>query len=322
MPRRVSSRRTKAQVSTRRPIRPRRGQTARSPARPSPAPSPRVSSALTEEPYTLPTSYGEDRLVLMVRDPWWLYAYWEIRPDTERAVRQQLQPDEVAGLQSVLRVAEITGRTQSGDTPHRTFDIRLSGMATNWYIQTNAPNRTFLAELGLLTKTGRFLPLARSNQVTTPPDGPSAVVDEQWAAPDAVYAQLLSMAGGLGADPTAWWQLSQQMLASHSSSWGLAGPHRPGAVRHLWVRVSADLVLYGMTEPKAKVTIQGQPVVVQKDGTFHIGRRGTLTPINIAEPLLDMLAYQGRPPAVTLPGAPRAGDAPSTSGRLPQGRAR
>ena len=28
----------------------------------------------------LPAHYGEDRITVMARDPWWLFAYWEIRP--------------------------------------------------------------------------------------------------------------------------------------------------------------------------------------------------------------------------------------------------
>lgn len=35
---------------------------------------------------------------------------------------------------------------------------------------------------------------------------------------------------------------------------------------------------------------------VRKDANFQIGRRGTLTPINIAEPILDMLTFRGQPP--------------------------
>lgn len=34
----------------------------------------------------------------------------------------------------------------------------------------------------------------------------------------------------------------------------------------------------------------------RKDAGFLLGRRGTLTPINIAEPILDMLTFQGHPP--------------------------
>ena len=28
----------------------------------------------------LPVYYEEDKLVLLIRDPWWIYAYWEVTP--------------------------------------------------------------------------------------------------------------------------------------------------------------------------------------------------------------------------------------------------
>jgi hypothetical protein len=204
----------------------------------------------------------------MVRDPWWLYAYWEVRPEAERAARSQLRPEDVAGLQSVLRIYDVTDDALAGRTPSHRFDIRLSGLATDWHIQTDAPNRTFFAEIGLLTRTGRFLALARSNRVTTPPNGPSEAVETQ-RVPAEASEHLLGAAGGPGVGPTAWWQQAHQMLTPHSSSWALVAA-RPVGVRQLWVRVEADLVLYGVTQPQAKVTIQGQPVAVHKDGRFSL----------------------------------------------------
>jgi uncharacterized protein YfaP (DUF2135 family) len=41
-------------------------------------------------------------------------------------------------------------------------------------------------------------------------------------------------------------------------------------VKGFWVRVNADLVIHGATEPKSAVVIQGQPVSVRKDGTFSL----------------------------------------------------
>jgi hypothetical protein len=35
-----------------------------------------------------------------------------------------------------------------------------------------------------------------------------------------------------------------------------------------WLNVNAELILYGATEPNARVTIGGQPVELQPDGSF------------------------------------------------------
>ncbi|MBC7343802.1 MAG: DUF4912 domain-containing protein, partial [Clostridia bacterium] len=44
----------------------------RVPAKPLPA------APAAEAEYRLPNSYGQDEIVLMVKDPHWLYAYWDL----------------------------------------------------------------------------------------------------------------------------------------------------------------------------------------------------------------------------------------------------
>ncbi len=231
-----------------------------------------VPRASVEEQFSIPSGYGDDRITLMVKDPWWLYAYWEIQPATERAARTQLSPQEIVGLQSVLRVHDVTGIDYPSQPSHRSFDIALSGLATNWYIQTNAPDRSFIAELGLLTSGGRFLLLARSNRVTAPRFGPSDVIDEAWATSEELYWKLFGTTAGvgMGSSPSGWAHLlSQQMLGGGSSA-SLFGQSRHSAVQGFWCRADTDLIIHGATEPRSTVIVQGQPVTVRKDGTFSL----------------------------------------------------
>jgi len=220
----------------------------------------------TDAPFSIPSGYGDDRIVLMVKDPWWVFAYWEVQPETERAARGQLLPQEVAGLQSVLRLYDVTD-AEEGLRP--VADLSLSGLATNWYIQTNAPGRSFIVELGLLANSGRFLPMVRSNPVTTPRFGPSDVIDPEWAASDDLFWKLVgTMPGiGVGASPTSWHALTVPSLFSGTV---VGQPPRPSIVRGFWCRVNTDLVIHGVTEPKATVRIQGVPVAVRKDGSFSL----------------------------------------------------
>ena len=241
----------------------------------------------------------------MVKDPWWLHAYWEIQPGTERAARSQLLPHEVAGLQSVLRVYDVTDADFPAHPAQRTFDIGLSGMATNWYIQTNAPGRSFIVDIGLLTHTGRFLLLARSNRVTTPRFGPSDVIDEAWMTTDEAYWKLFGASAGIGigSSPTGWTSLVPQQLFSGSrASASLFGVSRQPVVRGFWCRVNTDLVIHGATEPKSSVTVQGQPVTLRKDGTFSL--RVALPP-GTQTITIDVVSADGRhtqtvTPVVTL----------------------
>ena len=236
------------------------------PSGPSQIPSP-----WSEEQFSIPSGYGDTRITLMVKDPWWLFAYWEVSPPTERAVRSQLLPHEIADLQTVLRVYDVTDVEFPSQPAHHAFDISLSGLASNWYIHTNAPNRSFLVEIGLLTAAGRFLLLARSNRVTAPRFGPSDVIDEEWMITDEMYWKLFGCAPGVGSSPTAWASLlSQKLFSGAWASPGLGGPSRTSALKGFWCRVDTDLVIHGATEPRSTVAIQGQPVPVRKDGTFSL----------------------------------------------------
>lgn len=223
--------------------------------------------------FSIPTGYGDDRIVLLVKDPWWLHAYWEIQPSTERAARNQLLPQEVAGLKTILRVYDVTDRAFPGEPAHQSFDIGLSGMATNWYIQTDAPGRSFIVEIGLLTAAGKFLLLARSNRVTAPRFGPSDVIDEAWMATEEDYWRLFGAAAGIGIGSSRSGSAQLLPRALFSGGWSSAslyGVNKPSAVRGFWCRVDTDLVVHGATEPRSSVVVQGQAVVVRRDGTFSV----------------------------------------------------
>ena len=41
-----------------------------------------------------------------------------------------------------------------------------------------------------------------------------------------------------------------------------------GKQRKFWFQLDAELIVYGATEPNARVTLQGEPVKLRPDGTF------------------------------------------------------
>lgn len=234
-----------------------------------------ASRRRAEETFQLPSGYGDHRLVLMVKDPWWLYAYWEVQPDAERRARKPLKPEEIEGLQTVLRVYDVTDRDYPNQPAHRVFDIPLSRMATNWYIHVDAPNRSFLVELGLLTRQGRFLMLLRSNRVTTPRAGPSDVLDEEWMTSEEDFGKLVKATTGIGmgASPSGMrGVLERQLFSGAVTSPGLFSPGQSqrAQARGFWFWVNAELIVYGATDPKATVTFQGQPIALRPDGTFSV----------------------------------------------------
>jgi uncharacterized protein len=59
-------------------------------------------------------------------------------------------------------------------------------------------------------------------------------------------------------------------LASESSLWsGFASSWSAPAERGFFMHVNAEVIFYGGTDPRAKVTVAGQPIQLQPDGTFR-----------------------------------------------------
>ena len=134
----------------------------------------------------LPDGYGDNRIVLMVRDPLWLFAYWEIRKDILNKVLNTLGP-LAHRAKTVIRVYDVTDIIFNGNNAHHRFDIDVTLEAQKWYIHAGLPDRVLCAELGILTANGTFRILARSNTVKTPRMGVSEVVDETWMCIESLY---------------------------------------------------------------------------------------------------------------------------------------
>lgn len=139
----------------------------------------------------LPSGYGKDRIVAMVRDPWWIFVYWEITPQREGALRKEMEGKGEFFDRSVLRIYDITEvGTFAGAHAHKFFDITLQNMAKNWYADIGYPGRQWCVEIGLLSTNGNFYALARSNIVTTPRFGMSDILDAAWMISEDEYWQL------------------------------------------------------------------------------------------------------------------------------------
>ncbi|MBU4346441.1 MAG: DUF4912 domain-containing protein [Candidatus Omnitrophica bacterium] len=145
----------------------------------------------------LPLSYGKDRIIALVRDPWWIFVYWEITPQREKAVSSSIQANKEEFDRSILRIYDITGIDNfNGKNAHRYFDITLKDLAKNWYIDVASPGCRWCVEIGLLSKQGNFYSLYRSNIVNTPPFGISEVLDESWMLSPEEYSWLFGVSAG------------------------------------------------------------------------------------------------------------------------------
>lgn len=127
---------------------------------------------------SIPSNYNETKITLIARDPYWIYAYWEIAPNSFAELKKQIS-DELDRSTYVLRMYDVTCKDFNGNNANYWFDIDVGG-ASNWYINLWSDSVTYCAEIGVRTSSGRFLPLSRSNFVTTPRQNPSGRTDTIW----------------------------------------------------------------------------------------------------------------------------------------------
>ena len=139
-------------------------------------------------PFEFPGIYGMDRLVLMTRDPWWIYAYWEIKPATERKALERVALEEAVGVKRVLRVYREANQNNF-------FDIEVGNFSDHWVVDVGLPDQAWVAEIGLRSLDGRFFALIRSNAARTPRYGLSAEIDPEWAMPDVLWSRLFEVCG-------------------------------------------------------------------------------------------------------------------------------
>jgi hypothetical protein len=153
-----------------------------------PAKEPRPSGPYENFPY----GYGEEKIALMVRDPYLVHAYWEVTPSRIEHEKAWF------GWNSKLavRIYDVTGIQFDGRNALGYFDQEVFERVGSWYFDVERPSHSFLADIGLLSPEGKFLTLSRSNYITMPRDGVSDVLDEEWMLVDEEFRKLYGIPGG------------------------------------------------------------------------------------------------------------------------------
>ncbi len=276
-----------------------------------------IDDALAE----LPESYGDEKLTVLVRDPFWIHAYWDVTPKTIDRMHAQ------GGARMALRVYDVTDLVFDGHNAHTWFEIPAAEYVRNWNIQLPADGRNYLVELGWVTGEGRFIQALRSNVADVPIGRPSPVIADKFVelpfkpqpeaktleaeAPEAAFVpaeelappaatsvpnqnvslpdtmyQLSTRGRGYWSADTprygdlTWEHLESAMgshrMGSHAVSSFAAAPTPPASTKpkasdkDFWLVANCELIVYGATEPDAKVTLRGQNIELRPDGTFSI----------------------------------------------------
>ena len=214
-----------------------------------------------------------DRIILIVRDPYWLQAYWEITKPTVERVRVALA-EHWFDTKPVLRLLEVQSDASSS-AESVVKEIPIHGGVRNWFIDVSEPAKSYRIALGYATSGGKFFLVAKSNTVTTPSPNHDSF-DLNWSDIQTDHKKFYALSGGYGNEQGPANSELQNVFEEKmrrpmnvptfvQMGSGIGGYHA-----EFDFEVDAHMVIHGKANPDANVTLAGEPVKLRSDGTFTL----------------------------------------------------
>lgn len=214
----------------------------------------------------------KDRIVLLVRDAYWLQALWELtRHNVERA--QAAMAEQWHTAKPVLRLIQIDAGNTTSTSERVVREIGIHGGVRTWYIDVNDSPRGYRVDIGYLAASGKFFTLARSNAVTTPRPGSSEATGNDWSDIADNCEKIYALSGGYSDDGNSELQevfeerLGRRMGSPAGTRFG-TGADKSLGKHDFEFDVDAEMIIYGATKPNSHVTLAGTPVKLRADGSF------------------------------------------------------
>jgi uncharacterized protein len=150
----------------------------------------------------LPESYGTKRFVLTARDPYWLYAHWDLTRDQQKEFNSQSVDKHL-----VIRVYRnlVAGKPLS--------EVHVHPESRNWFINVGQGSTRYIAELGFYKKNGKWETVSTSGATLTPPDTMSEDVSARFQTLPAElqFQQLLTLVKQAAADHVPLMEAIEQL---------------------------------------------------------------------------------------------------------------
>jgi hypothetical protein len=226
---------------------------------------------------TLDHACQKDRIIVLTRDSYWLHAYWELSRAT-LARAQAALGQEWHAARPILRVMDVSSDDTTSAAERHVRDIPIHGGVNNWYIDVVEPPRSYRVDIGYLSRRGKFYVLARSNVATTPRTGVADSLDEKWVDVQKQFERVQNPSS-LGHGPSNHAvQIDLRDLFDERFRRPICGAVVTNLStaalaplgRDFHFEIDAELIVYGTTEPNARVTLQGEPVQLRSDGSFTV----------------------------------------------------
>jgi len=272
--------------------------------------APLITAAMAMETQLEPASRpeAETRVVFLPRDPQWAYVYWEIA-DTDRqlaleagASQLALRVADVTGLQGgsahphTLQEVVVDSHATEwylpvplADRDYRVelgYRKRAGGGWISLACSSVARVPSLLPSEQILDQ---FVPFSLDSSPATLPQPPSPTPDQPSDLADTglherLYQSATSSWRRLGRGSEAFHENDIDSASGaagaplHASGLGLWASGRqesgrggvPARSRSFWLVADAELIVYGATDPQARLSIGGEDVPLSNDGTFRI----------------------------------------------------
>ncbi len=241
------------------------------------------------------TNVSQTKVVFLPRDPEWAYVFWEIS-DQDRSNAQSQGANRLC-----LRLADVTDRNNGETNPGTLQEVVVDSHSTEWYLPIPLGGRDYKVELGY--RIGhKWMSLAHSSSAKVPSLHPSDQILDQFVPfsleapvsssepkqqsiseekPDSGLHERLYQSATtkfrtrrIGSEE---FQESSPGNLNNESGVGLwtSGLNESGVgvvspARSFWLVADAELIVYGATDPSAKLFIEDEEVPLANDGTFRL----------------------------------------------------
>lgn len=219
---------------------------------------------------------NRDRLVLMVRDSYWLQVVWNVTPHSVKRAEAALAAYWHTAV-PCLRVMEVDGGVTTSTAERVIREIEIHGGVSNWYIEVANPPHSYRVDIGYKASNGKFFVIARSQAVTTPAPGSSDAIDDNWNDIAANYERVYALSGGYSEERSSGdlqelfeERLKRPMLNPTSAQFGSGAERVLNRHRGFDFHVDAEMILFGKTKADARVMLAGEPVKLRPDGSFTV----------------------------------------------------
>jgi hypothetical protein len=146
----------------------------------------------TDQPYVdeglpVPESYGVDIIRALLQDPFRIFIYWEVRPESLKGLTKIFSEAEAAEFRPTLKLRDMD------DGQEAFFEVGPRGR----YWMMVFPDRTYEFEMGVRSPRHGYISLVRSNQLCTPRGtvSPAVAPEPQYQMTPPEFIDVLQASG-------------------------------------------------------------------------------------------------------------------------------